>query len=76
MQDIITSTGLFIYDNIWGILVIVTIFLVITFYITLENIKFVEQKTKVSKVVVIEKMSNNKDSIDKFKQDIKKYIKK
>ena len=68
MQDIVTSTGLFIYDNIWGILVIVTIFLVITFYITLENIKFVEQKTKVSKVVVIEKMTD-KFSVDKLKQD-------
>merc|ERR1712196_278215 len=68
VQDIVTSTGLFIYDNIWGILVIVTIFLVITFYITLENIKFVEQKTKVSKVVVIEKMTD-KFSVDKLKQD-------
>ena len=57
--DVVTQTGMFLWYNKWSILMVTLIFVTLMLYITLHNIKFKEQKTKVVQEVVIEKMTNS-----------------
>mgnify|MGYP001159898756 CR=1 FL=1 len=70
-NDIIKQTGLFIMNNIVAILIITSLFTSLMVYIILNNIKFNENKKKISKVIVIEKMGNKKDILDKLNTDVK-----
>ncbi len=54
----VTQTGMFLWYNKWSILFVVVIFTLLMIYLTMHNIKFKEQKTKVVKEFVIEKMEN------------------
>jgi len=56
--DMVTQTGMFLWYNKWSILFVVVIFTLLMIYLTMHNIKFKEQKTKVVKEFVIEKMAN------------------
>ena len=57
-QNILTQTGLFLYENGFAILFVAAIFASLMVYIVVNNIEFKNQKVKLEKVLVVEKMSN------------------
>lgn len=57
-QNIVSLSGSFIIENIVGILIVSLLLLILTFYFAAKNIKIEKQKTKVDKVIMIEKMEN------------------
>ena len=56
--DLLTASGLFIYNNLLGILLVTIMFFAITIFYALNNIHLEEPKLKTDKVVVLEKMGN------------------
>ena len=54
----VTQLGYFLWENVWSILFVVLIFISLTTYIIVNNIEFKKQKTKVKKVIVVEKYVN------------------
>ena len=71
-QDIFTQIGLFLWENGFSILFVVIVLIVITLYIVLNDIKFETPKTKVERVVVLEKFNNGRKppSFKEMQQDI------
>ena len=66
----VTQTGMFLWYNKWSILFVVVIFTLLMIYLTMHNIKFKEQKTKVVKEFVIEKMTNSPPSAKSLNQSV------
>lgn len=66
----VTQTGMFLWYNKWSILFVVVIFTLLMIYLTMHNIKFKEQKTKVVKEFVIEKMTNSPPSAKSLNEDV------
>ena len=56
--DLLTASGLFIYNNLLGIILVTIVFFAITIFYALNNIHLEEPKLKTAKVVVLEKMDN------------------
>jgi len=69
--DLLTASGLFIYNNLLGILLVTIIFFAITIFYALNNIHLEEPKLKTDKVVVLEKMGNLQTAANNQMQDIK-----
>ena len=67
--DIVTAAGLFLWENMWYILLVVIVLTILMIYIVLNNIKFKKQKTKVEKVIVIEKFAQPPSFAD-LQQDV------
>jgi len=57
-QNIVSLSGSFLIENIWAILLVSLLLLIFSFYFAAKNIKIVKQKTKLDKVIMIEKMEN------------------
>lgn len=55
----------FLYENLYAILFVVIFFLLLAVYMITHGIKFKEKKSKVVRVVTIEKMTNNKPTYSK-----------
>ena len=58
-NNLASSTLGFIYDNIFAIFFVVVLFSILTIYIIIHDISFKEQKTKINKVIVVEKFTTN-----------------
>lgn len=56
--DLLTASGLFIYNNLLPILLVTIMFFAITIFYALNNIHLEEPKLRTAKVVVLEKMDN------------------
>jgi len=56
-SNIVTSTWEFLIINILPIIVVVVLFSALAIYIELNNIKFINQKTTLEKVIVVEKIT-------------------
>ena len=56
--DLLTASGLFIYNNLLPILLVTIMFFAITIFYALNNIHLEEPKLKTEKVIVLEKMGN------------------
>tara|TARA_B100001093_G_scaffold520477_1_gene616449 strand:+ start:16288 stop:16845 length:558 start_codon:yes stop_codon:yes gene_type:complete len=57
-QNILTQTGKFLYENGFAILFVAGLFAGLMVYIVVNNIEFKNQKVKLEKVLVVEKMTN------------------
>jgi len=68
--DIVTAAGLFLWENMWYILLVVIVLTILMIYIVLNNIKFKKQKTKIEKVIVIEKFAQPPPSFEDLQQDV------
>ena len=63
MIHLIRSSFNFIYNNLFGIVVVLCIFTAITMFLVVNNIKLKKQKVgKASKVIVIEKLTDKHSS--------------
>ena len=71
LPKIVLDSGTFIFDNLLGIIIVIAILGGIAILIIINNITFPKEKTKVDKVIVIEKMSD----IDKFKNEANNNLK-
>ena len=69
MSNIIASTANFLNYNIGYILLVSLIFLILRFYFSAKNISIEKQKTKINKVIIVEKMDNMKERFDKAVKD-------
>lgn len=67
--DLLTASGLFIYNNLLGILLVTIIFFAITIFYALNNIHLEEPKLKTEKVVVLEKMDNLQEAANNKMHD-------
>lgn len=56
--DLLTASGLFIYNNLLPILLVTIMFFAITIFYAINNIHLEEPKLKTEKVVVLEKMGD------------------
>jgi len=65
MTNIIAASADFINYNIGYILLVSLILFIFRFYFSAKNIKIEKQKTKIDKVIVVEKLDNMKEKIDK-----------
>jgi hypothetical protein len=65
MTNIIASSADFINYNIGYILLVSLILLIFRFYFSAKNISIEKRKTKINKVIVVEKMNNMKEKFDK-----------
>lgn len=65
--NIITSSGRFIIENLAAIIMFTIIFVLFRFYFLAKNIKIEKQKTKVKKVLMVEKMEN---ILDKARESV------
>ena len=71
LPKIVLDSGTFIFDNLLGIIIVIAILGGIAILIIINNITFPKEKTKVDKVIVIEKISD----IDKFKNEANNNLK-
>ena len=69
--DLLTASGLFIYNNLLGILLVTIMFFAITIFYALNNIHLEEPKLKTAKVVVLEKLDNLQQSAQNQMHDNK-----
>ncbi len=69
MTNIIAASADFINYNIGYILLVSLILFIFRFYLSAKNIKIEKQKTKLDKVIVVEKMDNMKEKIDTLVKD-------
>lgn len=69
MTNIIAASADFINYNIGYILLVSLILFIFRFYFSAKNIKIEKQKTKIDKVIVVEKMDNMKGKIDRLVKD-------
>ena len=60
----------------WYILLVVIVLTILMIYIVLNNIKFKKQKTKIEKVIVVEKFAQPPPSFDELQQGCCKCIRK
>ena len=67
--DLLTASGLFIYNNLLGILLVTIIFFAITIFYALNNIHLEEPKLKTEKVVVLEKLDNLQEAANNKMHD-------
>lgn len=56
--NVVSLSGSFILENLAGILMVTLILILFRFYFSANNIKIEKQKTKVKKVLLVEKMEN------------------
>ena len=67
MANLFLSVPKFIFQNMIGIIIVFVLFLTFTTLITIYNIKFVEPKTKVDKVIVVEKFIPENSILDEIR---------
>ena len=73
MIHLIRSSFNFIYNNLFGIVVVLCIFTAITMFLVVNNIKLKKQKVgKASKVIVIEKLTDKHSrlTVDEYSSQI------
>ena len=56
--NVVSLSGSFILENLAGILMVTLILILFRFYFSANNIKIEKQKTKVKRVLLVEKMEN------------------